>query len=220
MYGWEYIPDWFLIMVLIVVIIFAAISYWISSGRVELKPRVSNDTETKIFYYENPIKFMTKPVEILDVKTNYIGKIQREFNSLFEMFLSLLMPNYYVLIKGTDRLNSTNVRVQKIRGRKGLVKSSWKGELNSPNFIERFVINGESKNPNNVIASFTFQNELIRVSKQFGEKTYHFYKDDKEVAKISIIGKLPPRKIFIDGRQGELPLLLIASIFETLKLYR
>ncbi|TYS19851.1 hypothetical protein FZC78_02145 [Rossellomorea vietnamensis] len=220
MYGGEHIPDWFLILVLIIVIVFAAISYLMSSGRVELKPGVSNDREKKAFYYENPLKFMTRPIEIVDVKMGHVGQIRREYNSVSKMFLSLLMPNYYVSIKGTDRLNDTVVRVEKIKGKKGIVKSSWEVELNSSNSNERFMIKGERKSPSNVIASFTFQNELIRVAKPSGEGAYYFYRNDKEAAKISLIGKLPPRKIFIDGRQGEIPLLLIAAIFEALKLYR
>lgn len=180
MYGWEYIPNWFIIMVAVIVILFVTISYWLSSGSVEFKPTVSNNNiETKVFYYENPIKFMSKPVEIIDVRTNYIGQVKRQFNSVYEMLSSLFLPNYYVQFKGNDKLNSTIVRVQKIKGRQGMLKSIWEGELTSPNVNERFVIRGESKNPNNVIASFTFQNELIKVSKQFSENTYHFYKHKK-----------------------------------------
>jgi hypothetical protein len=220
-YGGEYIPDWFLLGVLIVVIIFAAVSYWLSSGRVDLKPGFSDRTETKGIYFENPVKMMTRPVAIMDMKTNHIGQMNREYNSVYQMIISLILPNYFVRIKGTDSHNQTVVKVQKVRGRKGLVTSRWEVQVSSPGINESFLLNGESKgSKHGGIASFIFQGELIEVTKKYGENSYYFYKGDKEAAIVSIIGKLPPRRIYIDGCQGEMPLLLTASIFEALKLYR
>jgi hypothetical protein len=216
-YGGGYIPGWFLIGVLIVFIIFAVVSYRLSSGRVELKPRFSDPVERKGFYYENPVKIMTRPVELIDIKTNYIGKLNREFDSVLQKMISLILPNYFVRIKGTDSHGKTVVIVEKARGREGLVGSSWEVQISSPELNERFVIHGESKN---AVASFTFQGAHIKVTKENSENIYYFFNGDKEEAKVSLIGKLPPRKIFIDGSEGELPLLLTASILEALKLYR
>ncbi|RIW28936.1 hypothetical protein D3H55_20440 [Bacillus salacetis] len=220
MYGGGYMPGWFLIGVLCAVIIFAVVIYRMSSGKVEMTPRISDRLERKGFYSENPVKIMTRPVEVIDIKTNYIGELKREFDSVFQKMVSLILPDYFVRIKGTDSQGRMVVLVEKDRGRKGLTGSSWNVRISSPGCNDQFVIDGESKSFKDSVASFTFQGAPIKVTKQYGENAYHFFKGDIEEAKVSVIGKLPPRRIFIDGSAGELPLLLTASIIEALKLYK
>jgi hypothetical protein len=221
LYGFEYLPDWFLVAVAIAVAVFMIASYLVSRGGVDYTDRESDNISTKVFYYENPLHVMTRPVEVLDVKLNCAGQVCKQFNNMIERFLSLFLRNYFVHIKGTDHLDNS-VEIKKEKGKNGLFKSRWKVNLLSSIEKEEFFITGKRKDPNGVIADFTYKGQLIKIKKQYGEpgRGYHFYMNEGEVAKVTFAGKVPPRKVFIDGGEGEIPTILLATIVEAIKIYR
>lgn len=101
-YGAEYVPDWFLWIACTVFILFIGIAQWLTRGKVDLTATVNGEIGSKASYTENPIKVMTKRVEIIDMKTNYVGYVKREFDNLFQMLISLVMPNYFVDLYSED----------------------------------------------------------------------------------------------------------------------
>jgi hypothetical protein len=217
---WEYVPNWFIVLVFVIAAGFTLLNYLLTKGKVEHQQRKSNGTETKAYYYENPLKIMTKPVDIIDIQMNEAGQLRREFSRLKEMLISLFLPNYYVVFKGEDEGNHTSILIEKRRGKKSLLESKWDIAITYPNNIESFVMKGKKVSVDGINASFSYQDDFIEVSENRKDRTFHFSKNNLELARVTPIGKMPPRKIFIDGGNGELPLLLVAGIYEALKLYR
>jgi hypothetical protein len=220
MNSWEYIPDWFLILVFVIASGFIVVNVLITKGKVDHHQRKKIGTKTKAFYYENPVKIMTRSVEIIDIQMNDIGWLCREFSWIGERFLSLFLPNYFVVIKGKSEGSHTSIRIEKQRGKKSLSVSSWDIEVASHDKTEQLVMSGKNTFPDGVIASFIYEDDEVQVSENRKDRTFHFKKNHLEIATVTPIGKVPPRKIFIDGGKGELPLLLVAGIYEALKLYR
>jgi hypothetical protein len=218
--SWEYVPDWFLVLVFVIAAGFTVLNVLLTKGKVEPHQRKTNGAETKAFYYENPLKVMTKSIEIIDVQMNEAGQLRREFLRLGELLLSLILPNYFVVIKGESEGNHISIRIEKQRGKKSRFESSWDIEIASPNKTERVVMSGKNTFTEGVSASFSYGDDVIKVSENRKDKSFHFRKNNLVVATVTPIGKIPPRKIFIDRGKGELPLLLVAGIYEALKLYR
>jgi hypothetical protein len=219
-YGWNNIPDWFFWFVCIIFILFIGISYWLTRGKVDLPVRRIGDLGTKASYTENPIKVMTQRADICDMKTNYVGYVKRNFDNTLQMLISLVMPNYFVDVSSKDANGDLSIRIHKLREKKDLLQSRWEVKIITKDDEERFMIKSEKKMISNVSLSFPYKNEIINVSKNIRNNTINFYKNGKCISLISYNGKLPPRNIFIDAQEGDLPIPLLASIFEIIKFYK
>ena len=220
MNSWEYVPDWFLLLVFVLVAGFTVVNVLLTKGKVEPSNRKMSGTETKGFYYENPLKIMTRSVEIIDVQMNEAGRLRREFSRINERLLSMILPNYFVVIKGESDAHHTSIHIEKQRGKKSRFESRWDIEIASPNKTSRVVMTGTNTFTEGITANFSYGDDVIQVSENKKDRSFQFRKNNIEVATVTPIGKMPPRKIFIDGGKGELSLLLVAGIYEALKLYK
>ncbi|MGP4070336.1 tubby C-terminal domain-like protein [Halobacillus sp. B29] len=219
-YGWQHVPGWFVFFACVIFVLFIVFSHWLTKGKVE-STGGDGVIGTKAIYFKNPLKIMTKKAEMIDMKTNYVGWVKREFDNVFQMLVSLFIPNYYVDVFSEDANRNMCIRIHKLRERKDLVQSRWEVKLETNDSKERFMIIGDKKLMSNEILSFSYRDEKISVSKNVDDNMVYFHKNGKQVAYISTNGKLPPRRIIIDAQDtSDLPMLLLASIFEIIKFYK
>ncbi|MGP4069418.1 tubby C-terminal domain-like protein [Halobacillus sp. B29] len=219
-YGWQYVPGWFVLFAIVIFVLFIVFSHWLTKGKAEATGG-DGVIGTKAIYFENPIKIMTRKAEVIDLKTNYVGFVKREFDNVFQMLASLFIPNYFVDVSSEDAYSDVHIRIHKLRERKDLVQSRWEVKLNTYDSEEKFLIKGDKKLISNEILSFSYKEDKFSVTKNADENVVYFYKGGKQIAYISTNGKLPPRRIIIDAQEGsDLPILLLASIFELIKFYK
>ncbi|MRG86752.1 hypothetical protein GH754_10565 [Salinibacillus xinjiangensis] len=219
-YGVGYVPEWFLWIACIIFILFIGITYWLTRGKVETTAKGNGEIGNKAFYTENPILAMTKRVEIFDMKTNYVGYVKRGFDNPFQMLTTMFLPNYFVDLYGEDANGNLKIKIHKLREKKDLLQNRWEVQIISKNCEENFMIKGDKKLLSSKVLSFPYKNEIINVSKNVSERTINFHKNGQQISYISSNGKLPPRDIFMDTQDGELPFLLLACIYEVIKFYR
>ncbi len=220
---WTSVPIWFLVLVLIFFIIFTVVLYWVTRIDQEAIPAQNRATtnmfEKKASYTENLLRVMTTPMEIRDMKTNDIGYVKRNFNTALQKMLSIFLPSYFVDVTCKNATEDFELHIHKVKGKKGLVKSRWQVDILEHQVKDTLMIDSHTKTKTNIQLAFEYKDETFHVSKTFRENTVYFRKNESNIAQISYNKKLPPRTIFIDNTNGELPVLLLAGIFEIVKYY-
>ncbi|WP_175989248.1 hypothetical protein [Bacillus sp. Marseille-Q1617] len=213
------VPPWFYIMVLIVFILFVGIGYWVTRSEKGLQTGGDGKLATKAIYYENRFRASSKPAEIIDVKTNYVGYVKRTFHSIIHQLLTFFLPRRNIQLSGENRDESFQIKLHNRNDHKKFLHSSWEMEITSNGKVEMVTIESKSEKRSNIILSFPYLREMVHVYINLKDSEIRFRKNDLDIAVITYQRKLPPRKVFIDSKEGELPLLLLACIFEVVKYY-
>ncbi|WP_430786741.1 tubby C-terminal domain-like protein [Virgibacillus flavescens] len=219
-YGAESVPEWFLWTACTVFLLFIIITHWLTRDKKDSTATGDGVIGSKGSYTENPIIVMTKRVEIIDLKANYVGYIKREFDNFFQMLLSFVLPNYFVDFYSENTNGDLKISIHKLREKKDLLQSRWAVKVFSKDDGEEtFMINSDRKMMSNNILSFPYKNEIINVTKD-GNSSIYFHQSGTQISHISSYGKLPPRHVFIDNQDDALPILLLACIYEIIKCYK
>jgi hypothetical protein len=219
MYTSGIVPPWFYIMVIIVFILFVGIGYWVTRSEKGLQTGGDGKLASKAIYHENRFRASAKPAEIIDVKTNDVGYIKRNFTSIFQQLLTFFSPRRDILLTGKNHDGSMQVKLHNVRNHRKFLHSSWEAEVTTSGKAERFTIESKSEKKSNISLTFPYKNEVIQLSNNPKDGLIRFQMNDVEIAVITYQRKLPPRKIFIDSKEGDLPLLLLACMFEIVKYY-
>lgn len=213
------VPPWFYIMVLIVCILFVGIGYWVTRSEKGLQTGGDGKLASRAIYYENRFRSSAKPAEIIDVKTNYVGYVKRNFNSIFHQLRAFLSPRKNIRLTAENGDGKLKIQLQNVNDHTKFLFSSWEAEVTTSGIAERFTIESKSEKKSNINLSFTYKGEMIDVFNNVKESEIKVQKNGVDIATISYQRKLPPRKVFIDSKEGELPLLLLACMFEIVKYY-
>jgi hypothetical protein len=219
MYGTGIVPEWFYIMVLIVFILFVGIGYWVTRSEKGLQTGGDGKLAEKAIYYENRFRSSARPAEIIDVKTNYVGYVKRHFDGILQQLITFVSPRRHIKITGKNRNGSLQIYLHHIKDDNRFLHSSWGAEIISNGQSERFTIESQSEKKAKIRLSFPYKGEIITLSDYRTENEMRVKKNGNDIACITYQRKLPPRKIFIDSKEGELPLLLLACMFEVVKYY-
>ncbi|NQD64462.1 hypothetical protein HP456_00810 [Bacillus haikouensis] len=219
MYGTEIVPGWFYIMVLIVFILFVGIGYWVTRNEKGLQTGGDGKLAEKAVYYENRFRSSAHPAEIIDVKTNYVGYVKRNFDSMIQQLISFVSPRRHIKITAESHNGNLQIHLQHIKNETKFLYSGWEAEMISNGQSERITIESQSKKKSTIKLSFSYRGEVITVSDHRKVNEMKIKKNGYDIASITYQKKLPPRKIFIDSKESKLPLLLLACMFEVIKYY-
>jgi hypothetical protein len=219
LYSSGIVPSWFYLMVIIVVILFVGVGYWVTRAEKGLITGGDGKIAEKAILYENRFKNSVKPAEIIDVKTNYAGFVQRIFSSRLQQVFAFFSPRYHVELIAKNHDESLVIKVQNIKRGGKFQHSSWEVEVRTGEIKDRFTIKSNSAKRMHIDLSFLFNGEIITVSSNLKEGVIRLHRENREGALITFQRKLPPRKVFIDAKEGKLPLPLLAVVFEIVKYY-
>ncbi|OIU71996.1 tubby C-terminal domain-like protein [Rossellomorea aquimaris] len=219
MYSSGIVPSWFYIMVIIVFILFVGVGYWVTRAEKNLQTGGDGKIADKAIFYENRFRISEKPAEIIDVKTNYAGSVQRIFITRLEQIFAFFSPRNHIKLIGKNHDESLVITVKNIKGKEKFLHSSWEVEVREGEIKDSFKINSYSEKRRYIDLSFPFKGGIIEVSSDLKYGVIKFHSGNRESALITFQRKLPPRKVFIDAKEGELPLPMLAVVFEIVKYY-
>ncbi|XXM71106.1 tubby C-terminal domain-like protein [Lysinibacillus sphaericus] len=219
MYSSGIVPSWFYLMVIIIFILFVGVGYWVTRAEKGLKTGGDGKIAEKAIFYENRFRNSQKPAEIIDVKTNYAGSVQRIFTTRLQQIHALFSPRNRIMLIGKNHDESLEISVNNIRGKGKFLHSSWEAEVGKGEVKERFKIYSYSERRRNINLSFPYKGEMLAVSSDLKDGVIRFHNGNREIALITFQRKLPPRKVFIDAKDGELPVPMLAVMFEIVKYY-
>ncbi|OAT82629.1 hypothetical protein A6P54_08795 [Bacillus sp. MKU004] len=219
MYSSGIVPSWFYIMVIIVFILFVGVGYWVTRAEKGLQTGGDGKIAEKAIFYENRFRNSGKPAEIIDVKTNYAGSVQRIFSTDLRQTFAFFSPRNRIKLIGKNHDESLVITVINIKNDGKFLHSSWEAEVRKDGVKERFKINNYSKRRRRIDLSFPFKGKLVTVSSDLKDGVIRFHDDNRECALITFQRKFPPRKVFIDAKEGGLPLTMLAVMFEIVKYY-
>ncbi|MCA1053746.1 hypothetical protein LCM10_02010 [Rossellomorea aquimaris] len=216
MYGQGIVPSWFYLLVFMVFILFVVIGYFVTRTEKDLQLGGDGKLANKAIYYENRFRSSSKRAEIIDVKTNYAGFVKRDFHSRLNQLWTFFFRQRSIHFTGEGHDGKLKMTLHNESVKKGN-HIIWQAEVIQDHNIQRFEIEGQKEKGGVVRLSFSYGGEFLQVyhDKENGE--IRFSKDQEGIAVITYQRRLSPKKVFIDSKEGELPLLLLTGIYEVIR---
>ncbi|AMM99238.1 tubby C-terminal domain-like protein [Bacillus pumilus] len=162
-------------------------------------------------YFKKPvIKKTTKCIPIMNKEDLRIGCIKRFYTNKVEKLIDHIFDEFFVNIEVMD--SNSNIIVTAIENKsfQSMFRSNWVIECKDKG---RLVLEDRTKIKINPTMSFIINDTTYYIKKDFANKRVRLENAKQTIAEITYDKIVPPAKVSMEKKQGDLSLHLIACLY-------